>query len=85
MYESRNPPEQPPCDTCRVDPVSDNADALKVFFMVQDQYIFVEGNPIAINHLAIHEAMRLLKIKNRLKCFNNVCRLSSWWINQIKE
>lgn len=85
MYENRNPPEQPPCDTCRVDPVKENEEALRVFFMVQDQYIMSEGGPVAINHLAIHEAMRLLKIKDRLKCFNKVCKLSRWWLEQVQE
>lgn len=85
MYENRVPPETPPCETCRVEPLEENKDALDTFFMVQDQYIMAESGPIAINHLAIHEAMRLLKIKNRLKCFNKVCRLSHWWLEQIKE
>lgn len=85
MYENRIPPETPPCDTCRVDPVAENQEALRVFFMVQDQYIMSEGEPVAINHLAIHEAMRLLKIKDRLKCFNKVCKLSHWWLEQVQE
>ena len=85
MYENRKPPESPPCETCRVDPASENEDALRVFFMVQDQYIMSEGGPVAINHLAIHEAMRLLKIKNRLECFNKVRILANWWLKDIRE
>jgi hypothetical protein len=85
MYENRNPPELPPCETCRVDPVEDNKEALKIFFMVRDQYIMTEGGPVAINHLAIHEAMRLLKIKDKLKCFNKVCKLANWWIDLVRE
>lgn len=85
MYENRNPPETPPCETCRVDPVKENEDALNCFFMVQDQYIMAEGGPVALNHLAIHEAMRLLKIKDRLKCFRKVCKLGHWWIEQTRE
>lgn len=85
MYENRNPPESPPCETCRVDPVEENKEALDVFFMVQDQYIMAEGGPVAINHLAIHEAMRLLKIKGRLKCFNKVRRLAGWWLKQQQQ
>ena len=85
MYENRNPPEQPPCATCRVDPVDENKEAINIFFMVRDQYIMTEGGPIAINHLAIHEAMRLLEIQDKLKCFTKVCRLANWWIDLVRE
>lgn len=87
MYENRNPPEQPPCGTCRVDPLKENEEAITTFFMVQDQYIMGEGGPIAINQLAIHKAMGLLKIKpkDRLSCFNKVRKLCNWWIEQIQN
>ena len=85
MYANRNPLEQPPCETCRVDPVEENKEAINIFFMCRDQYIMTEGGPVAINHLAIHEAMRLLKVKDRLKCFNKVCRLANWWIDRVRE
>jgi hypothetical protein len=68
-----------------VEPEEENKNAIRVFFMVQDQYIMSEGGPVAINHLAIHEAMRLLKIKDRLECFRKVCRLSHWWLEQVRE
>ena len=85
MYENRNPPERPPCETCRVDPIEENQDAINIFFMVRDQYIMADGGPVSINHVAIHEAIRLLRIKDKLKCFNKVCRLSNWWLDKIRE
>ena len=85
MYESRNPPEMPPCETCKIEPIEENVDAIRIFFMIQDQYIMSEGGPVAINHMAIHEAMRLLRVKNRLKCFGKVCKLTHWWLEQIRD
>lgn len=87
MYEKRNPPEQPPCATCRVDPLEENKEAINIFFMVRDQYIMSEGGPVTINHLAIHEAIRLVGIrdKNKLQCFQKICRLGNWWIEQVRE
>ncbi len=41
------------------------------------------NGPVDINHLAIHEAMRLYKIKRRQECFEKVLNLSRWWIDEV--
>lgn len=41
------------------------------------------NGPVDINHQAIHEAMRLYRIKNRRRCFEKVIALSKWWIGVI--
>jgi len=43
------------------------------------------NGPIAINQTAIHEAMKLYNIKNRIQCFNKVLILGNWWIEKVKE
>lgn len=40
---------------------------------------------VTINHQAIHEAMKLYKIKNRKECFEKVLILSRWWIDKMRE
>ena len=43
------------------------------------------NGPVDVNHQAIHEAMRLYKIKKRRECFEKVTILARWWINKISE
>jgi len=43
------------------------------------------NGPVSIDQQAIHEAMRLYKIKNRQKCFEKILTLSRWWIGKITE
>jgi hypothetical protein len=87
MYKNRNPPEEPPCDTCRVIPDQENRAAIKVFFMEQDQYIMCEGGPVAHNHMAFYEGMKLcgVKAKDRLKCYGKLRALSAWWLERQRD
>lgn len=85
MYAERIPPGTPPCDNCRVEPKEENADALMIFFLVQNQFIMGANGPIDINHLAIHSAMDLYEVKDRRECFKKVLRLARWHINRIME
>jgi len=82
MYEKRKPPEQPPCKTCYIGPLPENADAIKIFFVVQDQYIMGMNGPVSINQNAIHNAMSLYDVKNKKECFEKVRILGRWWINR---
>ena len=41
--------------------------------------------PIAINHQAIHEAMRLYEVTNKQQCFEKVLFLSQEWLARIRE
>ena len=85
IYAERNPPEDPPCEDCRIPPLDENEDAISIFFMVQHQFIMGFNGPVSINHNAIHEAMRLYKVKNQRECFEKVLTLSRWWIGKIME
>ena len=83
MYSERDPPGEPPCETCWVETNSANIDALRIFSIVQGQFIMGIGGPVDINHLAIHAAMELYKIENRQKCFRKVLHLAHWRISNI--
>jgi hypothetical protein len=85
IYARRNPPQDPPCEICRELPEQENEDAERIFFLVRDQFIMGMNGPISISHEAIHEAMRLYRIKNRRDCFEKVLILSRWWIEKIRE
>jgi hypothetical protein len=85
MYGERNPPEEPPCEDCRVDLQKENEDAVRIFFMTQSQFIMGPNGPVDINHLAVHAAMELYEIKNRRDCFKKVIRLARWSIDRINS
>jgi len=85
MYAERKPPGIPPCENCKVDPMEENADVFKIFFTVREQYLIGMSGPMGLNHLAIYEAMRLYKIKNRQECFERVVRLHSWWMGENRK
>jgi hypothetical protein len=76
------PPEEPPCDRCRVDPLEENRDALRIFFLVRYQFIMGFEGPIDINHLAIDAAMKREGVEGA-ECFTKVLALATWWIGRI--
>ena len=43
------------------------------------------NGPIAINQLAIHEAIRLYEVADHQRCFEGVLRLGRWWIERVRE
>jgi len=86
MRANRKPPEEPPCETCKIKSMKENMDAIRVFFVVRDQLIMsAMGSPVAIMQSAIHDAMRLYRIKNRVDCFEKVRTLGKWWIERLRE
>jgi hypothetical protein len=84
VYREKVPPEEPPCDKCRVDPVEENIDALRIFYMVQYQLIMGFNGPVDVNHVAIHEAIRLYEIQRPQECFDKVLKLTRWWVDRIR-
>lgn len=85
LYSEKTPPEDPPCEECWVDTNPANIDALRIFNIVQNQFIMGMNGPVDINHLAIYSAMELYKIENRQKCFGKVLQLASRRINNINK
>lgn len=84
LYRMRQPPEEPPCGTCRVVPMEENESALRVFFEVKYQFIMGFDGPIDLNHLAIEAAMQREGVTDRA-CFERVCALGRWWIQKLRE
>ena len=84
MYAGRTPSEKPPCRTCRVDPLDDNWDAIRIFFVVKHQFIMGFSGPVDLNHLAIDAAMRRRGIEGQ-GVFNKVLILGHWWIERIRN
>jgi len=77
----------PPCHTCRVEPMPENEAAWKIFNINRYQLIVagMDGQILDINHLTVYESMRLYKIKNRPRCFEKVLILSRWWTKKLND
>ena len=84
IYADRMPPEEPPCSTCRVEPLEENRDALRIFFLVRYQLIMGFNGPVDINHAAIDSAMKRERIEDT-GCFNKVLSLGHWWVEQMRN
>ncbi|MFH2075120.1 MAG: hypothetical protein ABIJ57_07200 [Pseudomonadota bacterium] len=63
----------------------ENEDALKIFLATHYQLLIGPGGPIEINQVAVHEAMRLYRVRQRRACFEKVMVLSRWWIDRLKQ
>ncbi len=64
--------EEPPCDTC-VEPLfEENVDAIRVYFLIQNQLIIAEGKIIDLNFCAVKDAMDMFQILDQKKCYEKV-------------
>ncbi len=66
------------CSDCLPPLKECNKDAAEIYLLCHEQLIYAgTGTPVDINHMAVHEAMRLYKIRNRKSCFQRVLRINS--------
>ncbi len=75
MWAGKNPPKDPPCKTCRVDLLPENAEAARAFFMVKDQVITAGEKVIGLNILAVCEVMNILGVEDKEDCLDRVLNL----------
>ena len=50
--------QEPPCKSCRPELEQVNIPYFTLYYYCQDQYIMGEGGPVALNMLAINQAMQ---------------------------
>ena len=72
------------CIKCLPPLMAENHDAAWIYLIVQNQLILGPQGPIAVNQMAIHEAMQLYEIENKLDCFEKVLKLSSYFIEKMR-
>jgi len=85
QYQRRNPPEDPPCKTCYIEPLPENEEAIRIFPIVKNQFIMGMNGPISFLQPAIHSAMDIYDIKNKQQCFEKLLALEPWWIKKVTE
>lgn len=76
MYHKRNPPQEPPCDTCMVDLMKENHDTINIFNRVRGQVITQGPDNMAtdLNYQAIMAVMDLYGIKDKKGTFERVVK-----------
>ena len=76
MYGRRRPPAEPPCKTCRVELMEENAEAAQVYMLTRRQVITVgPGEPVDISIPAVKIAMDLYGVRDQKACLNRVRRV----------
>ena len=77
MYGRREPPQDPPCQQCRVDLSDENDIDAKVYMMTRRQVVTSGkgGQIVDISIPAIKIAMDLYGVKNQVACLNRVRKL----------
>lgn len=68
----------PPCDECVPPLWEENQEAFRVYMLCRDQLVMGFNGPVAVNHLAIHEAMRLYGVGNPVDCFEKVVQATRY-------
>jgi acyl dehydratase len=81
----REPPEDPPCETCREDILEANQDAARIYMMTREQVIVYRDAVIDINHLAVDAAIERNGIRDRRGCFEKVVRVFHQVLKEKRE
>ena len=74
-YGERNPPQEPPCDICKVELMDKNKAAESVYYLTRRQYVTADqGQVVDISVPAVKIVMGWLKIppEKELECFLKV-------------
>jgi hypothetical protein len=81
----RNPPEDPPCETCRVDLLEENAEAAKIYLTVQGQVRTVGDTVIDIDHNALWQAIDRYEVKKPLRVFELINRTFHYFLSKDRD
>jgi len=82
IYAKKN--EDPPCNSC-IEPLMDeNVDAVKVYFLAQNQLIVSMGQIIDLNVNAIKTIMDLYEVRDQRRCLEKVMELFNYFRKESK-
>lgn len=74
------------CRECLPPLMEENRDAVMIYLRCRKQLIFAGmGEPVDINHGAVHQAMRLYRVKDKVECFEKVLELSDHMLELWKQ
>lgn len=70
IFSSRKPPEEPDCESCRVELKAENEEAARIYQIVRGQKLSTGD----LNHLAVWAAIDGYGIRNRVGTFEKVMK-----------
>lgn len=80
------PPKEPPCKTCKVEPLKENEQAGLVYMLVRNQVILSpSGEIVDLNINAVNAVMDIYDVKDKKGCFEKVLRLFYHFQEQNKN
>jgi hypothetical protein len=86
IYSERNPPQEPPCQSCFVCLMEENRDASKIYIESRGQVITGGlGQILDINILAVTKLMDLYGIKNQIETLRKVRKAFYHFLPRTKE
>lgn len=76
----------PPCDTCRVELLPENAEAGQIYFTCRGQVVTEGmGEVIDINHVALWQAIDRYKVQEPLRVFELVNKVFHHFLAKEKD
>ena len=89
MYGNRTPPEDPPCEKCRVELKKDNEQAAFIYRAVRQQIItFHNGQHdivVDLDYPAVKMVMDLYRVQDQRECFEKVVRTFRHFLRDKKD
>lgn len=87
IYAERDPPGDPPCETCQVELFEENQNAAAVYMACRGQVITrgMDGVIVDINHLAVDAAIDRNGVKDRRRVFDQVVKTFHHFLKERSE
>ena len=82
IHQKKN--EEVPCDTCIEPLFEENIDAIKVYFITQNQLIISMGQIIDLDINAIKIVMDLYEVRDQKRCLEKVMELFNYFRKESK-
>jgi hypothetical protein len=79
LYAKRMPPQEPPCDKCRVELLEENEEVVRIYMMTRRQIVTRHNGQydqiVDISIPAVKVVMDLEGVKDQKECLARVMRL----------
>lgn len=76
---------EPPCETCRVDLLEENADAARIYQLIRGQIVTLGENVIDLNHVALWQAIDRYKVKEPVRVFELVNKVFHHFLDKDRD
>ncbi len=86
-YGLRMPPEDPPCNDCRVDLTPENEDAAAIYQICKRQVLTAgpENEVIDLDYSTVIMVMDLYQVKDKKGCLNKVSKIFHHMLNDSRS